>query len=406
MKKPILCFLLILICATVCSAQVNFDKGYYIDNENNRIEGLIKNYDKRNNPSKIIFKNSDKGSVQELTIAIVSEFGVNNTSKFIRRTVNIDQSSQNTNTLGKNREPNFENKTIFLKTLIDGQSSLYSFINENRELFFFTTADGTIEQLVYKRYLLDRNKLRENTAYREQLLENLQCKLFSYTQMQQVNYTKDDLTKVFTKHNECVNQEYSNFTERNEKTNFNLSLRPRLNYSSATTPVRTFESVNLTMEEKQGFGFGIETEVVLPINKNKWSIIAEFAYQNYEAENSFENDNISGGILNSKIIYSSIEVPFGFRYYMFLSKDSKLFINTTYIFDFTLKNEFEFTRADETVLRSGEFTTLGSFSGGFGYKYLDKFSLELRLLTVSKRAINFSDSEFNSFSVIFGYTLF
>lgn len=160
------------------------------------------------------------------------------------------------------------------------------------------------------------------------------------------------------------------------------------------------------MDSKLGFGLGIETEVILPFNKNKWSIIAELAYQNYQGENSFENNNISGGIVNSKINYSSIEVPFGFRHYMFLSENSKLFINTTYIFDFTLNNEYEFTRADETVLRSGEFGTLGSLSGGIGYKYHDKFSLELRLLMISNRALLFSDSEFDSLSIIFGYTLF
>lgn len=71
-----------------------------------------------------------------------------------------------------------------------------------------------------------------------------------------------------------------------------------------------------------------------------------------------------------------------------------------------LVNEFEFSRGDGTVLRFGEFGTLGSLSGGIGYKYLDKFSLELRLLTISNRAILFSDSEFDGLSIIFGYTLF
>ena len=406
MLKNLLSALTILFCSVISFAQVNFENGYYVDNNNNRFEVLIKNSDKRTNPSRVLYKTNTDSAVQDLPIQKVKEFGVYNTSKFIRSTVNIDQSSQTINTLDSNRAPNYENKTVFLKSLIHGESSLYSYINDNKELFFYNTPNSVTEQLVYKRYYMDRNKLRENNEFRSQLLEKLRCDKFNFTKIQEVDYNKTDLTKIFKQVNNCVDSEFSDFTVTKEKINFNLNLRPRLNYSSSTTPVRTFESVNLTMDSKLGFGFGIETEVILPFNKNKWSIIAEVAYQNYEGENSFENNNISGGIVNSKINYSSIEVPFGFRYYMFLSENSKLFINATYIFDFTLNNEFEISRGDETVLIAGEFGTLGSLSGGIGYKYLDKFSLELRLLTISNRALLFSDSEFDSVSVIFGYTLF
>jgi hypothetical protein len=115
---------LILFWGASSSAQVNFENGYYIDNNNSRFEGLIKNKDRRANPSKVIFKKDENEIIQELSIDKVKEFGIYNTSKFIRSTVNIDQSSQSINTLDKRRTPNFENKTVFLKSLIDGKSSL------------------------------------------------------------------------------------------------------------------------------------------------------------------------------------------------------------------------------------------------------------------------------------------
>jgi hypothetical protein len=47
-----------------------------------------------------------------------------------------------------------------------------------------------------------------------------------------------------------------------------------VNYSSTKTTGAPFESVNLTMDQKEGFGFGVEMEVALPFNKIKWSVIA------------------------------------------------------------------------------------------------------------------------------------
>lgn len=406
MLKKLLSALTILFCSIISFAQVNFEKGYYVDNNNNRFEVLIKNSDKRTNPSRVLYKKNIDSAIEDLSMQHVQEFGIYETSKFIRSTVNIDQSSQVINTLDTNRAPNYENRTVFLKSLIDGEFSLYSYINDNKELFFYNTPNSTTEQLVYKRYFVDRNKLRENNEFRSQLLEKLTCDKFSFTTMQEVNYTKKELTKFFKQANSCGASEFSDFTVAKENINFNLSLRPRINFSSTEAPGAPFESVNLAMDQEQGFGFGVEMEVVLPFNKNKWSVIAELAYQSFNAENTFENNNISGGFVNSKINYSSIEVPLGFRYYMYLGENSKLFINTAYVFDFTLNSEYEFTRADDTILRSGEFGTLGSLAGGIGYTYLNKISLEVRLTTVSNRPILFANSEFNSFSIILGYTLF
>lgn len=50
MKKRIL-FLLITILSLNCYSQISFQKGYYIDNTNQKINCLIKNIDWKNNPT-------------------------------------------------------------------------------------------------------------------------------------------------------------------------------------------------------------------------------------------------------------------------------------------------------------------------------------------------------------------
>ncbi|WP_156950099.1 porin family protein [Maribacter antarcticus] len=406
MKRLLLSLTMIVGIYFTSYSQVTFEEGYYINNQNQRTECLIKNYSRRSNPTDIMFRSSTNNNTVRLSINDVKQFEIYNSAKFIRVTADIDQSSQSINTIDKSWKPILETKTVFVRELVKGPVNLYSLIEDNRELFFFSKDSSRIKQLIFKRYLVGRNNFGENNTFREQLLDNLKCPEFSFKKMQEVVYIKKSLQKIVKEYNTCVGQESSNVEKKREKTKFNLNLRPRMNYSSTMTPGPPFASANLTMNQKQSFGFGIETEIILPINKNKWSIIAEAAYQEFSNQNIFETSNVSGGIVNSTLAYSSIEIPLGVRHYMFLSKNSKLFINMAYTMDFTIKTEFEFTRADETVLRSGDFRTFGSFSGGFGYKYLDKFSLEFRLLTLSHRTILFADSEFNSYSVIFGYTLF
>ena len=94
MKKRIL-FLLITILSLNCYSQISFQKGYYIDNTNQKINCLIKNINWKNNPTKFEYKLSENSESKKTTIKTIKEFGIDNISKYVRSTVNIDRSSVN-----------------------------------------------------------------------------------------------------------------------------------------------------------------------------------------------------------------------------------------------------------------------------------------------------------------------
>jgi hypothetical protein len=60
--------------------------------------------------------------------------------------------------------------------------------------------------------------------------------------------------------------------------------------------------------------------------------------------------NISVGILIAEVNYSSIEIPVSLRHCLFLNNNSKIFINASYIFDFSSKSSIEFKRSDNSNL--------------------------------------------------------
>ena len=82
MKKQLL-FLLITILSFNCYSQISFEKGYYIDNSNQKTNCLIKNIDWKNNPTQFEYKLSENSESKKKTIESIKEFGINNISKYI-----------------------------------------------------------------------------------------------------------------------------------------------------------------------------------------------------------------------------------------------------------------------------------------------------------------------------------
>ena len=102
-----LLFLLTIISSINCFSQISYEKGYYIDNNNQKTNCLIKNIDWRNNPTEFEYKLSNNSESQKITIKSIREFGIDKISKYVRSTVNIDVSSDILDNLSDNKKPIF-----------------------------------------------------------------------------------------------------------------------------------------------------------------------------------------------------------------------------------------------------------------------------------------------------------
>lgn len=123
--------LAIMIISFNAIAQISFEKGYFISNNNQKIECLIKNMDWKDNPTKFLYKLEEDQNSKTATIQTVKEFGINNVSKYVRFSVSIDRSSENINELSDSRSPIFNNEILFLKTLVEAKASLYYYEASN-----------------------------------------------------------------------------------------------------------------------------------------------------------------------------------------------------------------------------------------------------------------------------------
>ena len=386
-------------------AQTTFEKGYFINDLNEKIECLIKNIDWKNNPSDFEYKLIGSEAVQYGEIQFVKEFEINNTLKFVRATVQIDES--NLNNPDEDRNPRFVTKQVFLKVLIEGKSSLFSYENKSSKKYFYKINDSEIEQLIYKKYTID-NRISENTQFKDQLNSQLICTSIKWEELKSLGYTQKDLESIFIKYNECVNSSFKQFGNSKRPKSFHLSIRPGLSTQNLTIENSKAAVENVDFGNKLGFRIGLEAEFILPFNNNKWGILIEPTFQKYYSE---KNSRVGlSPDVNYVIVadYKSVELPIGFRYYLFLNDKSKFFINLSYITDFSSNSNIEFLRSDGAMIPPLKIKSGGNFGLGAGYQYNNNLNIELRYHTNREvlGGYQYWTSNYQSVNLILGYTLF
>lgn len=400
MKKLSLLFL-IMILSINCYCQISFEQGYYIDNNGQKVNCLIKNIDWKNNPTQFTYKLSINSEIQKGTIKSVKEFGIDNSSKYVRTIVNIDRSSENTNHLSHQRKPIFEEENLFLKVLVEGKANLYQYIDGNLKRYFYNKEDSKVEQLVYKPYKTKNREVRKNEQFKTQLWNNLKCPTFKIKIVENLDYYKNELIDFFIKYNECNNSRYVNYEKKQKRDFFNLSFRPGINISNFSIGNTYPGQRNKIFDnDETTFRFGIEAELIMPFNKNKWSLILEPTYQYFKSENDF-----------FKVDYKSIELPIGIRHYFFINENSKLFINGLFVFDISNSNSsitHIISPITGTSLDLKTTTTKYNLAFGLGYKHNNKYSIELRYYATRDVLGNyvFWQSDYRIFSIILGYSIF
>lgn len=400
--------LLIVILAVNCSAQISFEKGYYINNSGERVNCLIKNNDWKNNPLQFKYKLSEEGEIQIAHLKSVAEFGIDGSSKYIRETVKIDKSSDNIQHLSHNMNPEFNEEELFLKVLIEGKANLYMYEKGILQRFFYQLDAGKIEQLVFKTYRTSSNQLKKNRYFQQQIWNNLKCPAISKKRLEQLEYKKRSLLKLFAEYNSCHLSDYVNFEAKTQRDFFSLNIRPRFVFSSLSIQNSLSGNRDTDFGAKANVSLGVEAEFVLPFHKNKWSLLIEPTYQRLNSEQTMERDNVSGGILVSQVDYTSLEFPIGIRHYFFFREQSKIFVNASLIFDFTTHSSIHFKRADDSPLNSLDMLSRNNFAAGIGYTFKNRYSLEARYQSGRDVLSNYTfwDSSYRSFSLILGYSLF
>ena len=397
MKKSLL--FLLLTFFTAAFSQIRFEKGYIINNKDEKSEVLIKNEDWSLNPTTFIYKNSEDGSELTAKIENVKEFGVYNFSKYVRFTGPIDQSRDDLQDLGSEKNPKWLEQTVFLQQLAEGKRSLYSYNNSKILRFFYEDGDTKITQLIYKRYLGENSSnIYINNEFRSQLANSFAGDVDG-DKFDNLPYKAQSLTNLFKKYNLSD----SVLKSDSEKSSFNLYIKPGISFNSAKFQISGGSDLDTDFESKLSPRVGVQLEFILPTRRNKWSVFVEPTYQTYKQESK----NV--GLSPAMIEYSSIELPIGVRYYMFLNKDAKLFLEGfVNVADFQIgENYITYQIPGTSAEKTYELQSQVTVGGGIGFSYKNKYSVSARYSAKDLgRKYVFFKIPYNSFSISAAYNIF
>lgn len=214
-----------------------FENGYFIDNQNNKTECMIKVSDWSRNPSpeEFVYKVKQEDRPIILGIGDVTEFGSKGNFKFIRAKVAIDLSGED-GTLSNKSEPDWTTDQLFLRVLVEGLVNLYAFNDEHSKKFFFGSEVMPIEQLVYKKYVTDDDGVRQvNDLYRTTLSEKVNCGNLPRSYFRTVKYDEESLTNHFVNFSKCNRMEPLVYRGANAASNSNLAGDPSPNKKEKLT---------------------------------------------------------------------------------------------------------------------------------------------------------------------------
>ncbi len=388
--------LLFFLSSIQLIAQSNFQPGYYINSQGERISGLIKNQDWKNNPERIDFKNNEESASEVITIRDIQEFGINEAVKFIKAYVEVDRSSERTDKISYTKNPQFNREQHLLKILIEGEVNLYSYEEVDLVRFFYQKNGGDIEPLVFKSFRTEDNRISKNEAYKSELWEVLKCPSITLDDIQRLEYREENLVSFFTTYHECIGKDYIHYKQSLQRDLLSINLRPGLRFSSLAINGPSTISRDVDFGSKVELRLGLEVEIFMPIANNRYAILFEPTIHSFKAEKAVDLQTV-------KVDYTSLEIPLGLRYYFLLSEKGKLMLNASAMFEFPLSSIVDYENSADIDIRSDANIALG-----IGYKYQDTLSLELRYsFERLLRDINFvSDRGYKAIELILGYAIF
>ncbi|WP_121665929.1 hypothetical protein [Mesonia aquimarina] len=419
--KKILLFSLLSLVFTSISAQIKYEKGYIIRDDNSRVECLIKNEDWENNPTSFKYKLTENASVSKGNLKTIKEFGDNaKTFKFVRgENVKLERKSNGINTLGLERRAVLKEETLFLRALVEGEIDLYRYVSGPVNYYFYKKNDRDIfVPLIYKKYITAKGSqktVRENNRYKNQLASVFSCKELTEKDFTRLDYHKKDLVNLFTSYHQCINSAYTIFKEtssNDEKAEFKLTPKIGANYYSLEYTDPSLFVDPTSFDKEINFTAGIELEYIFPFNRGKWSAFLESRYSNTSSEVSYENPNnaFNGKYRKISVDYSFIQSSLGARHRIFLSDKAIIFVNAAFVFNSTIGDAKLEATQDNNVsnyLYGYDISSVGNFAFGAGLMLHD-FQVEIRYNTATDLLNDFGNTklQLQGFTFLLGYTLF
>ncbi len=386
-----------LVASSSLVAQIDFKPAFYLDNNGNKTDCLIKDADWKSNPTFFEYKISENDAVQIGKIENVQEFQVGELTRYIRKTVDIDRWDKYM-APSVQKQPIYKSERLFLKVLVEGISTLYQYTDGSFSTYFYMVDGNIPQQLIQKQYVVNddgKDVVYKNDLYKMQLESALGGDIVKQSDIKNLSYFRNDFVKLFDKFNEGKGESKTMIASNSLK----IHLTPRIgaNFNSIDVNYLYATGYEYDFGVKTNLRVGLELEAVLPFNRGKWAIALEPVYTSYKADGD-------GTEWTDNIDYQAFELQLVARHYMFINNKSKVFINAGFVYSVDINNStyFPARRANPVSIDVKPQIVLGA-----GYKY-NKLSAEFRYLGKQYIVDNqlYWEAFYKSYALVIGYEIF
>lgn len=387
-------------------AQVRFEPGYTVSYAGDTLRCWIKNAAWLNNPESIIIRRTENGPESEVSLKEIKAFGIGEEVLFRVEYVKVDVSPSAIEFLSMDREPVWKQDTLFLRLLVGGTANLYVYSGKGFVRYFYQMGSGPLSQLIFKKYRTFNSPVMENREFALQLGNDLRCGDASLVDIEKITYQEKALTRVFQAFNSCIGGESRILpTDNDQREKFRIQVltgvdmqRYRVvNYEISGAPTSA-----LYYEPK--VKIGLEADVFLPFNKNKWSVATELGLNHFHNKRPIPvplPSRFSGDIF---IRYQSVEGVMGLRHHIYLPRNTQAIISVSGLIDWDFNSSLSIG-----ILSQDAFRNLVGFAGmaGIGVRN-GRWGLEARIYShrlILERLPSRWDHRLSKGSLVLGYRL-
>jgi hypothetical protein len=395
-KKLLIISVLVFFSNCIWAQNGEFEKGYYIDNNNNKVDCLINNLDWNYNPNQFEYKTEENAIPKTMLFSEFKEFSVGTEYKFVKATVKIDKTSDKIDSRSSLKTMNFVEDELVLRVRVEGKASLYSYNNGEYLRFFYSTATAKFVPLSYKVYFnLQESEYAKNETYKQELLNTLKCDNISQTDINHLQYSSSSLTDFFIKYNTCSGELTDKFVAKKVFDTFDLFVKAGVGISSFSLD---FAGYNADFDKKAFVRASVEAEINFSNSFKKWSVVFEPSYLRYNNTYTFNTTTN----YKSKLDYTLIDLSFGFKRYVMLNKNTFLFIRGNISYGMPIhQSELTFSG---TVNGQRVITSMYP-SLGIGALYDKKYLVDIRY-EYNKELFSIAQSKMSTIAVMMGYKFF
>ncbi|MEA1898321.1 MAG: hypothetical protein U9N53_11750 [Bacteroidota bacterium] len=399
--KKLQIILLFSILSTCLFSQKDYKQAYFINNDNEKIDCYIKDMDVRDNPTGFEYIPRTKSESYTANISTVKVFQIGTTKKYIRFSGKIDRTSVSLDNVDDNRNPVWSDEVIFLKTLVEGEASLYVYREGNLVRYFYKSSSSKpIEQLVFKHYRVEALTMGSNKYYQQQLFNNIRIYEMDLKDYETIEYKESELIEYFLNYNNSKGVSSIRYKTLKDRESFNLKVVGGFSLAAEFKAENDVIDRELIFDPFFSFTIGLEAEYILPFWKNRFSLFFNPAFVYFKGEEEITRVFLT--IENTylyEINYAAIDLPFGFRYYAFINNQSKAFIDLAFVTGLYLNSEITMDSSEYLNLQGAN-----NFRLGAGYS-IGKHSLSLNFDYNKDLLGDYPtwDSSYNRLTLMFKY---